>query len=61
MPDWISFNLCSQNTEILLGLYNQALDAYETDDQGNIVNEEPTTINRFVIGFLFFNIEIFYR
>lgn len=61
MPDWISFNFCSQHTEILLGLYNQALDAYETDDQGNITNEEPTTINRFVIGFLFFNIEIFYR
>jgi len=52
----------SKDTELLLGFYNQAYDGFPVDEKGDPqMEEEPLRINRFLIGFLFFNIGIYYR
>lgn len=62
LPDWLRFVGCSADTEILLGFYNQALEAVKVDENGEPIDDEPTIrVNRFVIGLLLFNIEIYYR
>ena len=61
LPNWIRFTVASQDDEILIGLYNQALLGIKCDEEGNEIEGEPVKFNRFVIGLLFFNIEIFYR
>jgi hypothetical protein len=62
LPTWLEFVWGDQNTEIMLGFYNQALEGFKVDDDGNpIEGEEIIRMNRFVIGLLFFNIEIYYR
>ena len=62
LTNWIRFTVASQDDEILIGLYNQALFGIKCDEEGNeIEGESVTQFNRFVIGLLFFNIEIFYR
>lgn len=62
LPDWIRFTAGDQNDEILLGFYNQALLGIKVDEDGKEIEGEPVArFNRFVIGLLFFNIEIFYR
>ena len=58
----ISFEWASQDDEILIGFYNQAMNAIKVDKDGvPIEGEDPVEFNRFVIGFLLFNIQIFYR
>ena len=62
LPSWLEFVGGSQDTEIILGFYNQALEAVKVDEDGEPIDgEEIIRINRFVIGLLLFNIEIYYR
>lgn len=62
LPSWLNFVWGSQYTEIVLGLYNQTLEAVKVDEDGEIIEGEPLIrINRFVIGLLLFNIEIYYK
>jgi hypothetical protein len=62
LPSWLEIVGGSQDTEIILGFYNQALEAIKVDENGDPTeDEEIIRINRFVIGLLLFNIEIYYR
>ena len=62
LPSWLEIVGGSQDTEIILGFYNQALEAVKVDEDGVPIEDEPSIlINRFVIGLLLFNIEIYYR
>lgn len=62
LPSWLEIVRGSQDTEIILGFYNQALEAVKVDEDGVPIEDEPSIIiNRFVIGLLLFNIEIYYR
>jgi len=62
LTKWIELTWGSPNEELLIGFYNQAYDGYPIDENGEPkLEEEPLRINRFVIGFLLFNIAIFYR
>lgn len=62
LPGWIRFYMGNQDDEILLGFYNQALIGIKVDEEGNEIEGEPEAhFNRFVIGLLLFNVEIFYR
>ena len=62
LPSWLDIVWGSQDTEIILGFYNQTLEAVKVDEDGEIIDGEPSIrINRFVIGLLLFNIEIYYK
>jgi len=58
----IEVTLGDKDTEMLLGIYNQAFDGFPVDEDGEpILDNEPIRINRCLIGFLIFNIGIYYK